>query len=570
MDRGQRPTTDSGSAALSVRILQNCAVYPTIRVASRPGKLLMGVFDAEGGYVEGSALERRSGEQGAPVPRDLYPDPVESREPEAIYAGTLYYHFGHFLLESLARAWYAGPRPDLPLVWAGAHDWQGYELQPWQREILALLGVQNPTRIVADPTRFQTLHIPDIGYRYDDTFHPEHAQFLGRYEGPPQIRGRRLWLSRSKIGTDVRNLNAAPAERRLAADGWSIVHPEKLTVRDQLDELSRATTVGGEEGSAFHLLMLLKDVSGKKVNILRRFGSEHRNLRTIGDVRRIDQTFHTLEHELVLRAEGRVVSKISPNSAEILDLLRVPIPAVTDAMRDPDDPILERIVTHHQPRSLLDVDAAGPDLAVGPPGPVPPGPVPPGREPIVRVAVSRRFAFDPRSYAESTTDFYELALDQYVELFHGDRVPFDLIRIGGTKLPTVMAAFEASKRVAHEDTVWLFGVGQVAATAALAVRSMHPGFGAQRLFVGRKFVFVAHRVPGEPTDAAGLGKLSPEQVKERVRRLPLSVLSARSVIGDGLEGSLGKRRTDQIRRLEKRTRRQLTERFGRGSHSSRT
>src|SRR5918997_5771014 len=131
--------------ALAVRLIKNSVVYPTIRVASHPGKLLMGVYDDSDEYVEGTVLNRRSGEQGAPVPRDLFPVVTDSDSREAIYAGPLYFHFGHFLLESLARAWYASQHPDVPFVWAGAHTWQGVELRKWQLEILDILEIRNPT-----------------------------------------------------------------------------------------------------------------------------------------------------------------------------------------------------------------------------------------------------------------------------------------------------------------------------------------------------------------------------------------------------------------------------------------
>ena len=111
--------------SLAVRLIKNSVVYPTIRVASHPGKLLMGVYDDNDEYVEDTALNRRAGEQGEPMPRDLFPQVTDSDAPEAIYAGTLYYHFGHFLLESLARAWYANQHPDLPFVWAGQQTGRG-------------------------------------------------------------------------------------------------------------------------------------------------------------------------------------------------------------------------------------------------------------------------------------------------------------------------------------------------------------------------------------------------------------------------------------------------------------
>jgi Glycosyltransferase 61 len=498
--------------SLSVRLIKNSVVYPTIRVASHPGKLLMGVYDGDGDYVDDTALNRRSGEQGAPVPRDLFPVVMDSDPPEAIYGGPLYFHFGHFLLESLARAWYAHRYPDVPFVWAGAHTWQGFELKPWQSEILDILMIKNPTRIIADPARFDLLHVPDIGYRYDDRFHPDHAEFLGRYEGPAQVPGHRLWLSRSKIGSDVRDLNSAPTERRLAKAGWTIAHPETLSIREQLDHLGRAEIVAGEEGSAFHTVILLKDVSAKKFHILRRHGREHGNIHTIGDARGIDQSFYSLKREQVLRAEGRVVTKISPNSSEILDILEVPVPAAREsATPSAAEAILERILANFEPQRFLDVGAIGPHLVAGSTTPT-------------RVAVSPRFDFDPRTYAASGIDFYDLELQQYADLFHEDGGRFDVIRITGSEFEDVMASFRVSKRLAHESATWILGSGDLAARAALAIRLTHPGFTARRLFVHRKTVYVARRVPGEPGSEAGVGTLSAEEVRTRIRWVPPATL----------------------------------------------
>lgn len=505
--------------SLAVRLIKNSVVYPTIRVASHPGKLLMGVYDEDDHYVEDTALNRRFGEQGAPVPQELFPDITDSDSPEAIYAGTLYVHFGHFLLESLARAWYAQQHPDLPFVWAGQHTWQKMKLKAWQSEILELLGISNPTRIVADPARFDVLHVPDIGYRYDDWFHPEHARFLGRYEGPAQVPGHRLWLSRSQAQSEARDLNSGPTERRLEQAGWTIAHPETLSVREQLDHLSRAELVAGEEGSAFHTLILLKDVAAKKFHILRRYGAEHGNLRTIGDARQVDQTFHSLDRERVIKAEGRVVTKVSPNSSEVLDLLAVPVAMNGEAATDADT-ILDRALDAVAPERFLDVGATSSDLIVGSSAPV-------------RVAVSPRFGFDPRRYADSGIDFYELGLEQYADLFHSGREPFDAIRITGSTFVGIMASFGVSKRLAHEGTIWILGIGRLAARAALAIRMTHPGFTAGRLFLQRKFVFVAQRLPGEPEDDAGVGKLSAKELRTRVRRMPL--LSLRRLRGQRAE-----------------------------------
>ena len=270
--------------------------------------------------------------------------------------------------------------------------------------------------------------------------------------------------------------------------------------------------MAGEEGSAFHNLILLKDVASKKFHILRRHGHEHGNMHTIGDARQVDQSFYSLERQRLLRAQGRVVSKISPNSSEILDILDVPVPTARDAAEaSANDTVLERVLANFEPRRFLDVGASSPHLVVGSTAPT-------------CVAVSPRFDFDPRTYAELGIDFYELRLRQYAYLFHEDHGRFDVIRITGSEFEEVMASFRVSKRLAHERTTWILGSGDVAARAALAIRMTHPGFTARRLFVQRTTVYVAQRVLGEPADDAGVGTLSAAEVKRRIRWLPPATL----------------------------------------------
>ena len=504
------PTTGPTTQPLSARVIDAAVMYPTIRIDSHPGKLLMGVFDGSGDYVDDTVLDRRSGEKGAPIPRDLFPTITDADPPEAIYLGPLYFHYGHFLLESLARTWYASRFPELPLVWAGAHNWQQQRLQQWQLDILELLGITNPARIVADPTRFERLHVPDIGFRYDDRFHPEHAAFLGRYEGPPQVNGHRMWLSRSKIGSNVRDLNASTTERRLAHAGWTIAHPETLSIQQQLDLLARAEVVAGEEGSAFHTLILLKDISAKKFQVFRRHGSEHGTMRTIGDARQVDQTFHTLQRERVLQANGRVVSKLNPNSSEILDVLQVPVPPAAFAGAT-DDPAPGLVIDSLEPRSLLEVSPAAPVAGTG-------------STATNRVAVWPHFTFDPRSYADTGIDFYELSLEEYVERFHEDGTPFDVIRLDRAGVRDVMSSFRASKRLGDADTTWILGTGEDAARCALAVRLLHPGYTARRILVQRTAVYVVRRDASEPADDAAVAKLPSAEVRRRTRWLPVSRL----------------------------------------------
>ncbi len=387
-----------------------------------------------------------------------------------------------------------------------------------------MLELANPTVIVADPTRFELLHVPDIGYRYDDWFHPEHAEFLGSHAGPPQVAGARLWLSRSQLDSDARDLNAEATEARLEAAGWTVIHPQTLSIRDQLAHLSRAEVIAGEEGSAFHLLALLEDLSSKRLEVFRRHGDEHRNMTTIGDARGIDQTFHTLETERVVRAKGRVVTKINPNSSEILDVLGEAVPT-SDGEAPVVDEVLHQAVGALAPDRFLEVGSADAGLLLG-------------SSATTRVAVSQRFGVDPRAHARSGVEFYEIDLEQYAEFFRPRGARFDVIRLAESDLESVMEAFRASKRLAHDGTTWLLGSGDDAARAAVAVELLHPGYAARRVVVRRNAVYVVNRVPGEPRKEIGVASLSATEITKRARRLPIARLRrlrarARHAAGSG-------------------------------------
>lgn len=479
---------------LGVREYSGATVYPTIRVGTLPDRLLMGVFDADGSYIERTALERRSGEVGAPAPREIFPAPRPAGDRGAIYGGTLYFHFGHFLLESLARLWHAADEPNMPVVWAGSHSWEGKEFEPWQLEILQILGVRNELRILSAPETFERLVIPDVGYRYDDWFHPQHAEFLGRYVGPPQETGRKIWLSRTGMSNGVKDVNAPAVERRLAAEGWAITYPERSSVRAQLDEISRASVIAGEEGSAFHALMLLQDVSGKRFEIIKRHGMEHRNLHTIGDARSVRQRFHTNREAKLLFAEGRRVAKISPNASSVLDALEVPVREVPMSGREQDLALgVAAIADAANASSLVEIGSRFPLLAlVNAPH---------------RVLVSSELRPDPRQFPGLAC--YETDLESYLAYFSGlpdptgasaespapALTPADVIVLASDAIDAALEAFERSGCLSHSRTVWVFtgDVDHTAVAARLASRA--PGAWAVGARVNPTMLVAAAALP---------------------------------------------------------------------------
>ena len=69
-------------------------------------------------------------------------------------------------------------------------------------------------------------------------------------------------------------------EANLAAEGYTIYHPEKHDLRSQIATYKAARQVIAAEGSALHLLAMVADPSAKVAIVVRRPSGATRNLET--------------------------------------------------------------------------------------------------------------------------------------------------------------------------------------------------------------------------------------------------------------------------------------------------
>ena len=433
---------------LDVVSLAKATVY-TVHPSPDPHRMHYGVLREDGTLLQSTVEDRHHGEHTF-----IPPDPIRfgAADPigrEAIYAGPLYHVYGHFLLESCQRLWWAAHHPELPIVWT-ADDSTAPELNRWEQDILAILGVRNDVMILTRPARFDRLHVPDAGYKYADWSHPQHIAFLAAYDGPPLEQGAKLWLSRDPVhGRGL--INRDIIERKLRDLGWTIVTFERMPVRAQLDALAKAEVIAGEEASTFHNLLLLSDIRGKRFHVFRRHGPEHLSFTTIGRARDVDQQFHSCSHDAVLSARGRAVVRLAPNPAQYLSHLGIPIPRPR-----PLSPDWKPGHTIRRLNRLAGITGAATYLQLGWHG----------HAAFTRVEVASRdfvddeFRFDVRSYRNQGAQFYEVSLEQFLTWFAKGR-RYDLVmlddqhdwRVALEKVRTVFAAAAHARTVVVVDNV---------------------------------------------------------------------------------------------------------------------
>lgn len=236
-----------------------CCTPFAIDVAEVPHLASGAVYRSNGSLV---AASQRAGHRGADrvassrpthvrMPRDL--DVLPGRW---LYGGHWMNQFGHFLTETLTSLW--------PLLHDTACDGLvfhpftfGSTVQPWQEEFLRLLGAAGiPVAVINEPVRVEHLLVPSR------PFTPSHSataeavavwQHTVRDLTPPQSHDL-VFLSRSHLARDLRRLTGDLAmEQLLSERGFQIVHPETMTVTEQLGLVRHARVLAGVSGSSLHL-----------------------------------------------------------------------------------------------------------------------------------------------------------------------------------------------------------------------------------------------------------------------------------------------------------------------------
>lgn len=279
-----------------------------------PHRLCMGSCGPDGTFDPETALFRRYHPRLRHQLGQPHKDasvPIQMID-QAIYAGPLLPAYGHFLLESLARLWAAPSFPHHPIVWTVNSAQSCDHLLPWMRESLDLLGINNTVRLIREATLIEQLIVPSPGFEIQYRFGRHHSKFLARLDWRP-IQDRKLWVSRSGIDPDIRQ-GQKMLEAALAADGWTIIHPETLSLTEQLQEFSSAARIAGEQGSALHSVIFLRPAPGLRLDVFARDPTLNghainANQETISARRRIDYRFHKIPGERVVGRKGSRVSK---------------------------------------------------------------------------------------------------------------------------------------------------------------------------------------------------------------------------------------------------------------------
>jgi hypothetical protein len=227
--------------------------------------------EERGGFVDerGEPIPEAAGRRGLHAPLRVVPE--RTVEGDVLWLGWHFPHYGHFLLETLSRAWaVAEVDPSIPVLLHLPNDkLPGRGLE----RFLDAFGVRRERLLVIDaPTRVRRTLFPEPLYELSRWVHERAAApyraVARRVRGGARPRSQRpLYLSRRLLPSTQREVVGEPElEEVLKDNGFLIAYPEQLSLTAQLRLLAGDVAVFTVDGSAAHSVLFGDD--GATLNLL--------------------------------------------------------------------------------------------------------------------------------------------------------------------------------------------------------------------------------------------------------------------------------------------------------------
>lgn len=178
---------------------------------------------------------------------------------EVVWGGAVVRHYGHFLIESVARLW--------PLLPSGAFEgrrvvFSNQSKVDFSQEWLRAFGVQVVDLPRQGATRFKSVVVPEPAISIGAWISPEmrDIHLHARHNLPVKDVGKGgvVWLSRAGLEPDRTACDEKLLEWILR-DHLTVLRPEKMKLSEQIAAIEGSHGVAGISGSAFHTLLMVRN-----------------------------------------------------------------------------------------------------------------------------------------------------------------------------------------------------------------------------------------------------------------------------------------------------------------------
>lgn len=199
----------------------------------------------------------------------IIPDNPDKRDETVIYGGYLFEHWGHFLVESTCRLWYVlqNSRDKAPVVFAVSR-------KPSKvfTDFFELLGLSDRIVFIDRPTRFTKVLVPEPSFVFcrPDSISPLFLMPFDRIVKRVEAAGYdKVYLSKNKwTGLDFQCFGEEKLEQAFRMNGYHVVYPEKMTLKEQIAVLKGASEIAAPAGTLAHNILFAPPSGSKRRRLI--------------------------------------------------------------------------------------------------------------------------------------------------------------------------------------------------------------------------------------------------------------------------------------------------------------
>lgn len=242
---------------LEVKVFYDSVLLPAKKSGERPFGW-GGVVTKEGCYVETSGIEDRFG--------GFYETQVsEIRNEKVVYCGYLINHWGHFLIEAVARLWYFFQDDQEIDKYVFLGELNGNtSISGNYKEFFDLLGISDKLEVINYPVQYREVVVPELSYKRTKYYSNEYKAIFDEVRNNALLRssnvsdGEKVFLSRrwfaekTEVGVDM-------LDDFFERNGFYVLYPEKVSLTEMIHYLCKARLCAAESGTLPHNLLFSQD-----------------------------------------------------------------------------------------------------------------------------------------------------------------------------------------------------------------------------------------------------------------------------------------------------------------------
>ena len=246
-------------ANLDITIYSNATILP---LKSQPELLFGngGVVDENGNYLEESGIPGRVFDTYDFI-KPIY------KKLKVVYCGYLVPHWGHFLVEAVARLWYY-LRNDSSIDKYVFFIEENREraVSGNYRKFLELFGVWDKLEIINVPTKYKEVIVPERSFKMGQFWSDEFKKTFDAVAEAAISKqsnsavSEKVFLSRSRLKQfSYKEFNMDMLDEFFGKNGYKVVFPEQESLSDLITMVRNADTVATLSGSIQHNLLFAED-----------------------------------------------------------------------------------------------------------------------------------------------------------------------------------------------------------------------------------------------------------------------------------------------------------------------